>query len=47
MGFQSGISALIRCGAALELDSENQGGCMTAISIGSPGNSLAGKFLRA
>ena len=42
MGFQSGLSALIRLGASLELDSENTGGCMTTISIGCPGNSLAG-----
>ena len=42
MGFQSGLSALIRLGVSLELDSENTGGCMTALSIGCPGNSLAG-----
>jgi hypothetical protein len=42
MGFQSGLSALIRLGASLELDSENQGGCMTALSIGAAHNSLAG-----
>jgi hypothetical protein len=35
MPFTAGLSALIRLGAALELDAENEGRSMEAISIGS------------
>ena len=34
MPMGSGLSAMIRLGAALELDAENRGACMETLSIG-------------
>jgi hypothetical protein len=34
MAFQSGLSALVRLAASLELDAENTGRCMVTLSIG-------------